>query len=232
MVSNTRHGSKADILIEWVSGDINTVAQWEFKTTDNLSYHRVWKKNQGLFQEHDDQAEWGNWVCSVLRAVLTMFLYAQYYTTDKTDSLTIQSGFADDVRNQFKNNGKLPNSQDTKFRAISDKWPAFGYAIELGEVGVKSKSTTFSIGLCQQDAIQFLGEGGLKRLPSLWRSYFDSEIAAVSLTFVLCIFNPRLTLNSYHSSTRTSVRPLSLQKTLTIRSPQILRPLPATSTTS
>lgn len=80
----------------------------------------------------------------------------------------------------FKNDGKLTNSKDTNFRAIQDSWPAFGYAVELGKVGSNSTSTLFSIGLCQEDAIQFLGANGLTNLPSLWRSYFADEVAAVS----------------------------------------------------
>lgn len=47
-------------LIEWVSGDVNAVAQWDFATAGDLSYHRVWKQNQQLFSEVNDRAEWGN----------------------------------------------------------------------------------------------------------------------------------------------------------------------------
>ncbi|KAF2705838.1 DUF1793-domain-containing protein [Pleomassaria siparia CBS 279.74] len=153
-----------DISAEWVSGDLGAVAQWDTNTVDDLAYHQLWKRDQGLFQEIADRAEWGTW----------------YYTTDNVDALTSQSAFADDVRLQFKNNGKLTGSKDTNFRAIRDQWPAFGYAIDLGNVGSTATSNLFSIGLCQEDAIQFLGANGLRNLPSLWKSYFADDVAAVS----------------------------------------------------
>jgi hypothetical protein len=105
---------------------------------------------------------------------------SQYYATDTKDGLTYQTAFADDARLQFKNNGKLTNSKDTNFRAIQDKWPVFSYAVELGKVGSEATSTLFSIGLCQVDAVQFLGANGLVKLPSLWRSHWAEDVAAVS----------------------------------------------------
>jgi hypothetical protein len=109
---------------------------------------------------------------------------SQYYATDTKDGLTYQTAFADDARLQFKNNGKLTNSKDTNFRAIRDKWPVFSYAVELGKVGSEATSTLFSIGLCQEDAVQFLGANGLAKLPSLWRSHWTEDVAAVSPEFL------------------------------------------------
>jgi hypothetical protein len=90
------------------------------------------------------------------------------------------SGSDDNVRGAFNNSGKLDNSQDTKFRAINDNWPVFGYAMDLGSVGSDVKSNLFTLGLCQDEAIQFLGADGLTTLPSLWKSYFDDDLAALS----------------------------------------------------
>jgi hypothetical protein len=73
------------------------------------------------------------------------------------------------------------NTQDNNFRAINDKWPVFGYAVELGTVGsTQGKSAVFSIGLCQEDAVQYLGKDGLKTLPSLWKDEYNDELAALS----------------------------------------------------
>lgn len=49
--------------VEWVSGDLNAVAQWDFGTTDGIAYHKVWKQNQQHFTEVYDRAEWGKIVC-------------------------------------------------------------------------------------------------------------------------------------------------------------------------
>lgn len=94
--------------------------------------------------------------------------------------MTYQSGSDDDVRNAFKGQGTLANSEDTNYRAINSAWPVFGYAVGLGSVGSSPTSTLFSIGLCQDDAIQFLGADGLTTLPSLWKSYFSDDLAALS----------------------------------------------------
>lgn len=47
-------------------------------------------------------------------------------------------------------------------------------------MGSEAKSKLFTIGLCQDDAIQFLGAEGLTTLPSLWKSYFSDDLAALS----------------------------------------------------
>ncbi|KAG6810280.1 hypothetical protein H0H92_012609, partial [Tricholoma furcatifolium] len=60
---------------------------------------------------------------------------------------TFQSGSHDDVRIQFLNNGRLPNTRDTAFRAIEDGWPVFGLSHDLGEVSGPTSPLVFSVGL-------------------------------------------------------------------------------------
>ncbi|KAF2126519.1 glutaminase GtaA [Dothidotthia symphoricarpi CBS 119687] len=153
-----------DISAEWVSGNTSATAQWESGVADDLTYHKVWKQNQQLFSESSDRAEWGNF----------------YYATDLNDTVTSQSGADVDVRGAFVDSGKLDNSTDGDFRAINDKWPVFGYAVDFGSVGTVPVSQLFTIGLCQDEAIQFLGADGLTTLPSLWKDYFDDDTAALS----------------------------------------------------
>ncbi|KAH8702747.1 glutaminase GtaA [Phaeosphaeriaceae sp. PMI808] len=154
-----------DISAEWASGNTTAKAEWSFASSlDGVYYHKVWKQNQQVFNEVRDRAEWGN----------------IYYATDSVDGLTHQSGSDADVRGVFNKTGGLDNTEDTKFRAINDAWPVFGYATDLGSVGSKATSHLFTIGLCQTDAVQFLGKDGLKRIPSLWGSYHNDEIAALS----------------------------------------------------
>lgn len=87
------------------------------------------------------------------------------------------------MRGAFNDNGKLDNSKDNNFRAISDAWPVFGYAMDFGKVGSETKSILFTIGLCQDDAISFLGADGLTNLPSLWKSYYNDDLAALSFFY-------------------------------------------------
>jgi hypothetical protein len=87
------------------------------------------------------------------------------------------------VREAFKDNGKLDDGEDAGFRAINSDWPVFGYAVDMGAVGSDTKSQLFTIGLCQNEAIQFLGADGSTTLPSLWKSYFSDDLAALSFFY-------------------------------------------------
>lgn len=153
---------------EWVSGDRNAPVQWEYGTTSNgVAYHKVHRQTQLLFSEVNDQAEWGNW----------------YWATHGGGQVTYQSGADVDVRGQFMSNGKLANSKDNNFRAISLNWPVFGFAINFGSVNSSPASALFTIGLYQEQAIQYDSPNGLGPVPSLWTSYFQNELDAVDFFY-------------------------------------------------
>ncbi|CAG8221974.1 unnamed protein product [Penicillium salamii] len=154
----------SDISAEWVSGDRNAIAEWEYGTTDGVAYHKVHRQTQLAFTEKSQQGEWSNW----------------YWATDDSKDMTHQSGADTDVRGQFASNGKLNNGVDTNFRAISSTWPVFGFSYDLGSVDSSPVSTLFSLGLAQDEAIQYEGASQYAPVASLWRSYFATELAALS----------------------------------------------------
>jgi len=147
-----------------VSGDRTAIAQWDYGTTDNVAYHRVYRQTQLAFSQNNEQGEWGYW----------------YWATDATDGMTYQSGTDKTVRGQFASKGVLANSGDTNYRAINDNWPVFGFASDMGTVNSSPVSTLFSLGLTQDEAIQFEGASGYAPVQSLWKSYFDTELEALS----------------------------------------------------
>lgn len=147
-----------------MSGDRSAIAEWEYGTTDGVAYHKVYRQSQLAFTEINQQAEWGYW----------------YWATDASRGMSYQSGAGTDVRGQFSKNGRLANSGDTNYRAISSDWPVFGFASNLGTVSSNPVGTLFSLGLAQDEAIQYEGADGYKPVPSLWKSYFDTELAALS----------------------------------------------------
>jgi hypothetical protein len=64
-------GMVANLQIEWVSGDLVSVAEWEFgSTSDNIFYHKIWKQEQQVFNEFSDRAQWGNWVSFSLNSTV------------------------------------------------------------------------------------------------------------------------------------------------------------------
>ena len=102
-----------------------------------------------------------------------------YWATDSVQGLTWQSGQDVVVRGNFINSGSLPNIADSNFRPIQEDWPVFGFARDLGSLGATPVTTLFTIGLAQQEAVQFVGANGLEQLPSLWTSYWDSDVEAM-----------------------------------------------------
>ncbi|KAJ5555058.1 hypothetical protein N7535_007503 [Penicillium sp. DV-2018c] len=154
----------ADISAEWVSGDRNAIAEWDFGTSDGVAYHKVHRQTQLAFSQNNEQAEWGNW----------------YWATDDSDHMTYQSGTDVDVRGKFTRDGSLSNNRDTKFRAVSDNWPVFAFSSDLGSVNSSPVSTLFSLGLTQDQAIQYEGASQYAPVPSLWKSYFKTEVAALT----------------------------------------------------
>jgi hypothetical protein len=155
----------ANMKIEWVAGDHGAVAQWDYGvTSDDVAYHKVARQTQLEFSESSDQADWGNW----------------YYSTKNRDNLAYQSGSDHDVRGQFQSTGKLANTKDTNYRPINQQYPVFGFSSDFGTIQQETHSTLYTIGLTQEQAIQFDGASGVVPLPSLWTSYFSNEEEAVS----------------------------------------------------
>lgn len=147
-----------------MSGDRSAIAQWDYGITGGVAYHRVYRQTQLAFSEINQQAEWGYW----------------YWATDAGRGMTYQSGADVNVRGQFKNHGRLANSGDTNYRAISSDWPVFGFASNLGTVNRSPISTLFTLGLTQDEAVQFEGASGYNPVPSLWKSYFPTDVAALT----------------------------------------------------
>ncbi|KAF1984206.1 glutaminase GtaA [Aulographum hederae CBS 113979] len=153
----------SDISAEWVSGNRSDIASWDHDTTSTLSYHRARRQEQLAYSEVSDQSQWGDY----------------YWATEDSETLTFQSGGDAVVRGSFLSNGSLPDTKDTNFRPINEDYPVFGFAKDLGNVGSAGIDTLFTIGLCQDYAIQFNGSDGYQPQPSLWKSYFDSDTDAI-----------------------------------------------------
>ncbi|KAI1186805.1 glutaminase GtaA [Nemania serpens] len=158
----------ADVSGEWASGDLGAVIEWDYGTSDGVAYHEFHRQTQTEIKETSELPNWGTY----------------YWSTAYSDSLTYQSGSDIDVRGAFKSGGRLPSTKDTSFRAVNNNWPVFGFSKDLGSVSGSSVDTLFTIGLTQDDAIQLLGAGSnLTTYPSLWKSYFSSDLDAVTFFY-------------------------------------------------
>ncbi|KAI0736382.1 hypothetical protein C8Q72DRAFT_909206 [Fomitopsis betulina] len=152
----------SDISAEWVSGDDSLTVDWS-TTTGDLVFHKVQLEQQAVFTEISDHIQQGS----------------AYYGTLNTNSLTYQTGQDIVVRAQFISNGVLANTEDTKFRAVSDDWPVFALAHDLGTISSSGVSPTvvYAVGHVRDPAIQYIIADNGRQDRSL---YFWSQYASVA----------------------------------------------------
>lgn len=148
-----------DITGEWCSGDPSQQITWAPAQISSAGAGalRAWTvqlANQQPLTEQNQQAAWGTWV----------------WATPDAPDLTYQSGQDLVVRAQFVNTGKLADSNDTNYRAISDNWPVFGFAADLGSLGASPRQVQFSVGHVRTPAVSYLGQD----LQPLWTTYFPA----------------------------------------------------------
>lgn len=91
--------------------------------------------------------------------------------------MTWQVGEAAVLRALFQTNGALNNSADLQFRAISDRWPVFAYAHDLGTVGTtKSTPVVYAIGLVRDTLVQIQN---LQNVNSMRSPYYATRYGSV-----------------------------------------------------
>ncbi|EPS94710.1 hypothetical protein FOMPIDRAFT_1054860 [Fomitopsis schrenkii] len=152
----------SDISAEWVSGDDSLTVNWS-TTGGDLVFHQVQLAQQADFTEISDHIQQGS----------------AYYGTLNTNGLTYQTGQDIVVRAQFINNGALADTEDTNFRAVSDDWPVFAFAHDLGTVFPNDASPTvvYAVGHVRDPAIQYIIADNGRQDRSL---YFWSQYASVA----------------------------------------------------
>ncbi|KZV67101.1 DUF1793-domain-containing protein [Peniophora sp. CONT] len=157
-----------DITGEWVTGDNSLIANWTTSTADDVIIHQAQLLNQSIFSEASDHIQYGS-----------------AYLASSSKGATYQTGPDAIVRQQFVSKGKLANTKDTNFRAVSDNWPVFGIAHDIGSVSSSaSKPVVFAVGNARDPAIQYITAGGVlqERSSYFWTSY--SSVASALSAFV------------------------------------------------
>jgi len=90
--------------------------------------------------------------------------------------VTYQTGEDAIVRAQFVNNGVLSNTEDTNFRAVSDDWPVFALAHNLGTVSIAATDPViYTVGHVRDPAIQYIISNDVYQPRSVyfWSAYSD-----------------------------------------------------------
>ncbi|KAH7098950.1 DUF1793-domain-containing protein [Auriculariales sp. MPI-PUGE-AT-0066] len=147
-----------DISAEWVTGDVTLQANWT-TTQGSVFTHQVQLVSQTVFSEKSDHIQHG----------------AAYYSTNNATGLTFQTGQDSTVRSNFISSGTLPNTQDTTFRAVNDRWPVFAYARDLGSVSsTASAPVVFAVGHIRDPGVQYITAGNVLQSRPL---YFLSQLS-------------------------------------------------------
>ncbi|EIW62026.1 DUF1793-domain-containing protein [Trametes versicolor FP-101664 SS1] len=156
-----------DISAEWVTGDNSLTANWT-TTTGSVLTHQVQLATQTQFGEVSDHIQQGS----------------AYHSTLNTVGATWQNGQDTVVRAQFINNGKLTNAGDTAFRAVSDRWPVFAFAHDLGTITGATAPVVFAVGHARDPAVQYIVAGGALQSRSLFFWTRFSTVASAISTFL------------------------------------------------
>ncbi|KAJ7507955.1 hypothetical protein B0H11DRAFT_1969465 [Mycena galericulata] len=155
----------SDISAEWVSGDDSLTVNWNSTTTGSVLTHQVQLSSPTEFGEVNDHTQYGS----------------AFYSTPNTVGATYQTGADVTVRAQFVNNGQLANTLDTNFRAVSNNWPVFGLAHNLGNVTKASAPVVFSIGHIRDPALSYIVAGGGTQNRNLYfLSRFPTSASVIS----------------------------------------------------
>ena len=163
-----------DIGGDWASVDTSAVVEWASKSSkDGKTFsHTLSRQNQLLFTEEKSYnggvAYWGEWL---------------YTTNIDNKTMSWQTGSNTQVRTQFVQKGSLANTGDTKFRAVEDNTPVFAFSHNLGSVTKAGASATWTIGLYQDDVLQFLSKTGLKNMKPYWSNFWTDPLDAASEFF-------------------------------------------------
>ncbi|KAI0750697.1 DUF1793-domain-containing protein [Daedaleopsis nitida] len=182
----------SDISAEWVTGDNSLTANWT-TTTGNVLTHQVQLASQGQYSEINDHIQQGS----------------AYHVTLNTQGATWQSGEDAVVRAQFINNGKLANTADTNFRAVSDRWPVFAFAHDLGSVTGATAPSVFVVGHVRDPAVQYItaNNGRQNRSYYFWTK-FTSVTAAID-AFVHDFTNAFARANAFDAKVKADALKIS-----------------------
>lgn len=99
---------------------------------------------------------------------------------------TYQTGADTIVRGYFAAQGTLDNTEDTSFRAISDDWPVFAFAEDLGTVtSTATSAQVFSIGHFRDPAIEYIiANGELQSRSAYFLSQYSTVADAVRMSIL------------------------------------------------
>ncbi|BGP31425.1 hypothetical protein JCM10296v2_003189 [Rhodotorula toruloides] len=150
-----------DISGEWASGDPNANLTWTYTSGSGVGVHAVSRRDQLVFSEFAEQAEWGE-------AVLA---------TELRRETVGGSGEANELRGTFIKHGRLNGTHDAAYRKMTDRQPVFGFSVQITS---SRPSAVFTIGHVRHPYVNFVTPEGQIPLAGLWTTRFSRPLDAIS----------------------------------------------------
>ncbi|KAK1093885.1 hypothetical protein LTR48_001443 [Friedmanniomyces endolithicus] len=151
-----------DVNGQWVSGNRGSEIEWSLAETDHadakhLKTWRVKRREEQLFTEWADQAEWGT-----------------LHFTAPAD-VSHEAGTSGLLRQRFSRNSTLQNAVDSELRGIMEEEPVFAFSKhfnlssrsdDANTSSVNEASVLFTLAHIQDPVVQFASARGLTWMPS------------------------------------------------------------------
>ncbi|KAF8901959.1 hypothetical protein CPB85DRAFT_1438878 [Mucidula mucida] len=160
----------SDVTGEWLSNDLDSQCEWATIKSSSLLIHRAALSKPSSMKEVSDIAE-----------DTTL-----YYAFPNGKGVTYRTGDANVSRPQWAKNKALENSEDTNFRAISNAYPTFSFALDLGTISSTSESVMWALGLTRDPSIKYTAQD---RHAYYWTKY--SNVGDAVTAFVSDFDNAR-----------------------------------------
>ncbi|KAF2860716.1 glutaminase A L-glutamine amidohydrolase [Piedraia hortae CBS 480.64] len=142
---------------EWAAGDRGAEIEWELNTAKGTKTWSVKRKNELLFTENNDRAEWGT-----------------FHFTGPEEA-HFEAGTSAGIRHRFAKGGRVNDTIDNRFRSVMDDEPVFAFSRFFNLTQKAEQSALFTLALVQSPVVQFASARGLTAMRSLWQSYFSSS---------------------------------------------------------
>ncbi|GAA5904751.1 uncharacterized protein JCM6883_003893 [Sporobolomyces salmoneus] len=150
----------SDIGGEWASGDDTVEIIWDFIAHKGVGFHSIARKDQQVFGEYAEQAEWGNVI----------------YAADSTHGIA-SSGSSRELRSRFIRKGHLDGTHDSRYRRIDADEPVFGFSVPLSP---KNPRAAFTIGHVRYPYVNYVTPHGQVSLNGLWTTRYARQKDAIA----------------------------------------------------
>jgi len=164
-----------NLVAEFNSGNRGHLIKWSATNYSNIIYHSVKLQTQVVFNEIRNQAEWGT-LYYAMESVSDCYMFTcriNRRSVIQGNDVTYKIAAATNSRAFFVANGTLDNQVETRFRGISDAFPVFAIARDLGSIQETQAPVVWTIGLTTDPATSY---SDLSGAPATGRSpYYKSQ---------------------------------------------------------